>query len=247
MLGLFMLPTFLISAHTAVAQNAGPSTAPVILAQMPLENVRIEGQSVSELLSGLALKYEIPIGLELARPGKLPVFCGLDLRTGTLSDLLKQFVKDHNEYTWKIEGGVVSVFPRDAYRDPLMNQLLATEINDFSVQKRTVTWSLSQSLLSTPDLETILEPYELRNGGENFSGFSFPQLGKEFSLSVSRLNLKSILDKIIKESPTAKFWTISNNFSDRTVTLILNAGFEYAPEDRHFKDVTLDDLIDPWP
>ena len=61
------------------------------------------------------------------------------------------------------------------------------------------------------------------------------------------MNLKSILDKIIKESPTAKFWTISNNFSDRSVALIVNAGFEYPPEERYLKDVNLDDLIDSWP
>jgi len=145
------------------------------------------------------------------------------------------------------QDGVVSIFPRDAYRDPLTNRLLATEINDFSVAKRTVTWTLSQSLFATPKIAGILEGYELRNGGENFSGFSFPQLGKEFSFSVSRMNLKSILDKTIKESPTAKFWTISNNFSDKSVRLIVEAGFEYAPEDRYLKDVNIDDLLDPWP
>ena len=247
LLGCLMLASFLISFDTAVAQNAAVSTSTVTLAQTPLENVRIQGQSISDLLSRFALRYDIPVGLEIARPGDLASFYCINFRKGTLSDLLTQFVADHNEYAWKIEDGVVSIFPRDAYRDYLMNQLLATEIDDFSVAKRTTTWTLSQSLFSTPEIAGILEGYALRNGGENFSGFSLPQLGKEFSFSVSRMNLKAILDKIIKESPTAKFWTISNNFSDRSVTLIVKAGFEYAPEDRYLKEVNFDDLIEPWP
>ena len=242
-----MLVSFLISFDTAVAQDAKVSSAPVPLAQMLLENVHIQGQSVSELLSRLALKYEIPIGLEMARPGKLPTFCRLDLWKGTFTDLLTQFVTDHNEYTWQIEDGVVSIFPRDAYRDHLMNQLLATEINDFSVKKGTVTWTLSQSLFSTPEIETILEPYELSDGSENFSGFFFQQLGKEFSFSVSHMKLKSILDKIIKESPVAKFWIVSNNYLSNSVTLIVNASAEYPPEERYLKDAKLDDMIELWP
>ena len=245
LLCLFVLACFLILVDAVVAQKAVVSAVPLSLAQTPLENVRIQGQSISDLFSRLALRYDIPIGLEIARPGHLQSFYRIEFRKGTLSELLTQFVAEHDEYTWKIEDGVVRIFPKDAYRDSLVNRLLATQINNFSVAKRTVTWSLSQSLFSTPEIETIVEPYELRNGGENFSGFFFPQLGKEFSFSVSRMNSKSILDKVIKESPTAKLWTISNNLSDRSVTLIVNAGFEYAPEDRYFKDVNLDDLIDP--
>ena len=243
--GLFMLASFLISVDTARAQNA--TTAPVTLAQMPLENMRIKAQSISDLLSRLALRYDIPIGLEVARPGNLSSFHRLEFRKGTPSDLLTQFIAEHDEYAWKIEDGVVSIFPRDAYRDPLVNRLLATEINHFSVAKGTVTWSVSKNLFATPEIQSMLEPFELKCGMDGFSGFFFPQLGKEFSFSVSRMSLKSILDKIVKESPAAKFWTLSNNYSDESVTLIVDAGFEYAPEDRYLKDVNIDDLIDPWP
>ena len=61
------------------------------------------------------------------------------------------------------------------------------------------------------------------------------------------MKLKPLLDKIIKESPVAKFWIVSNNHAYGSVTLVVNAGFEYSPEERHLKDVNFDDFIDDWP
>jgi hypothetical protein len=73
------------------------------------------------------------------------------------------------------------------------------------------------------------------------------QLGKEYSFSVSRMKLKSILDKIIKESPVARFWMISNNRSAGSLALIVNARFEYAPEDRYLEGKSFGDPLKLWP
>ncbi len=87
----------------------------------------------------------------------------------------------------------------------------------------------------------------MRNAGENFSGFSFPQIEKEYAFTVSHTKLQSILDKVVRESPVAKFWTISNNLADGSVTLIVDAGFEYPPEQRCLKHATFGDELELWP
>jgi len=99
----YMLTTLLLSVDSAGAQSVEGPTKQVTLAQMPLENVRIREESISGLFSRLALRYEIPIGLEIARPGRLMSFYRIEFRKGTLSELLTQFVAEHDEYTWKIK------------------------------------------------------------------------------------------------------------------------------------------------
>jgi hypothetical protein len=248
LIGFCVLASFLISVDTAAAQNVEDSREQQpVSAEMRLANVRIKGESISEVFAEFALRYEIPVSLEIAKPGELRCFYRIDLGQGTLSDLLTQFVAEHDEYTWRIEDGIVRVFPKVNYRDSLLEKLLATEIDDFSVRKGTVTWTLSHDLFSTPEVARILEPYSLRNGSDNFSGFSFPQIGKEYSFTVSHMKLQSILDKVVKESPVAKFWTISNNLADGSVTLIVNADFEYPPEQRYLKHATLGDELELWP
>jgi hypothetical protein len=88
-------------------------TKRVVSAKMRLENVHIEGESIHHLFSQFAFHYDIPVGLEIGLDGDVPRFYRIEFRKGTLSDLLTQFVAEHDEHTWKIEKGSISIFPKD--------------------------------------------------------------------------------------------------------------------------------------
>ena len=86
------------------------------LAQKQLENVCIEEEDIGALFSHFSFANGIPIGLEIARNGDEGASYRIDFKKGTLSDLLNQFVAEQKQYTWKIENGVLSVFPTSDYR-----------------------------------------------------------------------------------------------------------------------------------
>jgi hypothetical protein len=220
---LCVLAGILISRVSISAQEKAVARTRMNLAQMRLENVHIEREGIGGLFSALSFSYNIPIGLEIARSGDHLSLYQIDFKDGTLSDLLTQFVAQHHEYTWKIDNGVLSVFPKDEYRDPVIRELLLTEISSFSVQEKTSVVGFGKSLLSTPETKRILELYGTTYDTGYLGGFYIQQLGQKFSFEVSGIRLKSILDKVIKESPVARNWIISNNASARKIFLRVNA------------------------
>ena len=227
---LCLLASVLGAADCSVAQSFAGTNRKTDLAHLPLENVRIEVQSIEELFSRLSFSYDIPVGLEIARNDEaLPVY-RLNFKGGTLSDLLTQFVIEHNQYDWEIKDGVVSVFPKEVYRDPILGELLATEISRFSVKEKSSCWALGESLVATPEIRRILELYGLAYDAGSLSGFYIQQLGQRFAFEVSKMQLKSILEKVIRESPVARIWIIRKDSSAQTLSLRIKARLEYSPE-----------------
>jgi hypothetical protein len=224
-----ILVSLLGTVNSSIAQVTAVASRNVDFAQTPLENIWIEVNGIRELFSRFSLSYDIPVGLEIARNENVWAVYRIDFKKGTLSDLLTQFVTEHNQYVWKIEDGVVSVFPKDDYRDPILRELLATEINSFSVKEKTSSWAFGSSLVSTPEIRRILERYGLTYDAGYLGGFYLQQLGQHFSLDVSKMRLKSILDKVIKESPVARNWIMRNISSEPTLFLRVNTKLEYSP------------------
>jgi len=198
------------------------------LASRSLENVKIEAQSIGALLEKLSLHYDIPVGFEAASNDDERVNYELDFKKGSLSDLLNEFVARHDQYAWEIRDGVVNIFPKDNYRDALFRDLLATQIDTFAVKKKTSCVELAKSLAATSEVRRVLAAYGTSYRERSFSGAYIPQVGQNFALNVSNMTLKSTLNKVIKESPAARFWLVTRN-SDQTFFLSVGARFEDSP------------------
>ena len=201
------------------------------LAAKHLEDVELEAQSIGSLLQKFSLSYDIPVGFEAAFNDDELASYHLDLKKGSLADLLNRFVSEHDRYNWKLNGGVVNIFPKEEYRDPLSKDLLATKISSFKVKSKTDCLSLVKSLTATPEIREVLERHATTYRERNFSGAYFPQVGQNFTLDVSNMTLKSTLNKVIKESPVARFWLVTRNGNDQTFFLSVGARFEYSPVD----------------
>ncbi|HEY0724313.1 MAG TPA: hypothetical protein VGD41_10065, partial [Pyrinomonadaceae bacterium] len=180
---LFVLA--LIAGNPCFAQDNRVGSKDVDLAQRQMENVRIEEENIGALFSHFSYAYDIPIGLEVARNGDELTSYRIDFKKGTLSDLLNQFVAEHKQYSWKIDNGVLSVFPTYDFRDPLLEALLTTNISSFSVKEKTSTWGFGQALVATPEIKRILELRGVTCDAGYLGGFYIQQLGQHFSLDVS--------------------------------------------------------------
>lgn len=199
------------------------------LAAKHLEDVQLEAQSIGSLLEKFSLTYDIPVGFEAASNDDERASYHLDFKKGSLSDLLNEFVARHDQYGWEIKAGVVNIFPKDSYRDALFRDLLATQIDRFAVKKKTSCLDLAKSLAATPEVRKVLAAYGTSYRERNFTGSYIPQVGQNFALDVSNMTLKSMLNKVIKESPAARFWLVTRNSSDQTFFLSVGARFEDSP------------------
>lgn len=201
------------------------------LAQKQFEDVRIEEENIGALFSHFSSAYNLRIGLEIARNGDELTSYRFILKKGTLADLLNQFVAEHKQYTWTIENGILSVFPTYEYRDPLLAELLTTNISSFSIKEKTTTWGFGEDLVATPEIKRILELRGVSCDVGYLGGFYIQQLGQEFTLEVSNVTLKSLLDQVLIESPVAKHWVIANKNSTKRILLRVHAGLEYSPKE----------------
>ena len=230
LMALFVFASVLTMGQPSLAQHTGAASEKHDLANRWLENVRIEEENIAGLFSHLSSAYDIPLGLEIALGNDERSLYRVHFERGTLADLLTRFVAEHKEYAWKIENGVVSIFPKDGYRDPVLQELLSTEISSFSVKEKTDVSAFGKKLLSAIEVKRILDKNEITYDTGSLGGFYIQQLGQKFSFEVSNTNFKSILDKVITESPVARSWVVSYKIPTRNLLLRVNSGIEYLPK-----------------
>ena len=140
-----------LSAQTSVVARRAEN-----LSTVQLVNVKIDTEDVTSFFADLSLTYDIPIGLEIATNENKSARYYTQLENGTLAELLTQFVARYTQYTWKIEDGVVNVFPQDGYRDLLSKNFLAVKIEKFAVKEKTSCCNFVASLLDSPETKSIL-------------------------------------------------------------------------------------------
>ena len=209
-------------------QTSATVPRPVHPAAEPLENVQIHAQDITSFFAELSILYDIPIGLETAANEPELSSYSIDFKSGTLADLLTQFVSQHSLYAWRVEEGVVNVFPKDGYRDAVYKELLATKIQKFSVKAKTSCWNLVEDLVAQPETKTVLAATRSTFNGRSPSGFHIHNVGRSFTLAVSDVPLKSILNTVVSKSSTAKFWFITRNV-DETLLIDVVARHEDFP------------------
>ena len=127
---------------------------------MQLPPRQIQEQGIEAFFSDLSLTYDIPIALEIASNNDGLATYMIDFKGGTLSEFLTRFVAEHKEYTWEIKDGVVSVFPKEKYRDlPEVKSLL--ERNHVTVP-RLSDYAYFPSIYSKPDVDLSISHSDVR-------------------------------------------------------------------------------------
>jgi hypothetical protein len=166
---------------------------------------------------------------EMMRERGLPIDHTTIFRWVQKSELLTQFVTQHNRYAWEIKDGVVSIYPKDNHRDVVVDELLRVEIGSFSVKPGTSCRSLGDSIANTAEVKKILKANGVTYRRMNLTGFYIAQLGDHFTLNISNTTVKTILNKVIKEGPVAKMWLIQRDDTDQTLFIQMSANLEEAP------------------
>ena len=215
-----VLMTLLIAisnSYRAEAQSPDSLRKNTDLATRLIKNVALEGK-FSNLLTRLSLDYDIPLGLEISSDEQLSNHYKVELSEGTVADLMSQIVSQNGQYDWIIENGVVNIFPRDKYRDAFLAELLTVRIGSIAVDKNSDCLKLQNDLVKAPEIKAVIDAHGMQTG-INFSGAYIPRLGQQFSLKVSDITLKALLNQIIRESPLARTWIISTDNSSRTLSL----------------------------
>ena len=172
-------------------------------------------------LTGIANDNGLPIGLEVAaaQPESPGREINLTLENTTLRDVLNEIVKQDPRYRWISNRGVIYVYPATD-RDPLLQDLLATNLSEFTVERDCTTYALRSRILELPEIKAKLARAKVSPFVIAWRGADRGKLGDGFSPKVANVTLKSLLDEIILRSPQ-KFWVL-NRFGKDNEYVVLN-------------------------
>lgn len=172
-----------------------------------VQAISVSDQTIDEILGRIANENRIPVGLELVSPikGAPEKKIALHLPETTLQELLDALVKQDPRYDYQVRNGVINVFPK-SQRDALLSELLNTTVSHFSIPESTRQYRIKNNLMELPELEARMQQYGvhpliLANGP------SLKHAGSGFSMNVSNVTLREILNQLIQTSEV-KFWVL---------------------------------------
>jgi hypothetical protein len=178
---------------------------PDLLARQ-IKATAIKGESLDQVLHHLAIDYQIPLGIELGDPNLTPSRkIELDLPDTSLKDFLDAAVAKDPRYTWKLEGGVIHVWPVSG-RDTLLATLLGEKISHFAFIGEATRYAVCNDIMNLPEIRSKLviagvDPMIFAN----FS--SIHKFDKKTFFNESNLTLKELLDRIVLKTDM-KRWVL---------------------------------------
>lgn len=167
----------------------------------------IKNESLDQVLEVLTDEYGIRLGMDLGDEKLTPRReINLDLPETNLKDFLDSVIAKDPRYTWKLEGGVIHIWPASE-RDTLLATLLDTKISHFSIIGDVNRNRIYDDIMNLPEIRSRLviagvEPLTFLGPG------SWAKLEKETFFSESNLTLRELLDKIVLKTEI-KQWVIS--------------------------------------
>lgn len=197
--------TVYLSLFTFVLQAAA-SDKPDLLTQQ-IRATAIKGQTIDQVLSHLTYEYGISMGIELGDQKSSPDRkIDLNLPETSVKDFLDAVIAKDPRYTWKLEGGVIHVWPLTE-RDTLLATLLDTKISHFAVAERSSRYAIQNDILNVPDIKSKLIVADV--APMIFLNFAtMDKLEKGIGFEESDLTLRELLDKFTQKTKINR-WVLS--------------------------------------
>ncbi len=211
-----------------------------ILLDRHIRDVRIAASNLPEALAQLSAVHRIPIGVEALTSKDEPRNIRLKLQDGSLREVLDALLSQDSRYEWHLVNDVINVTPKDQdSRDPLVIELLDTQIGQFSATGNINTYDLRGRIVDLPEVGAKLRLAGLSAPISSYTSADTPQLGKTFSVIFSNASLRDLLNEIVrKDTSEAKYWIVQR-FGDNRQYILLNFSvYEGSPtgiEDRAIK------------
>jgi len=192
------------------------------LLRRPINNLDLEAANIGLLLDSFSAQTKVPTGLELSSDDDLsiPKRIRLEIKHGTLRDVLDSVVKQNPLYEWKIEDEVVNIFPKSANRDALLKEVLETKLDKFSIDRGMTRFSFRQALTTTQALKSVLLQHKVVPINETFMSRDFDPLGRNYTLEASNLSISTLLNQVVRDSQT-KSWIVLR-YGEKKQYLVIN-------------------------
>ena len=187
-----------------------------------VENLDLEADNIHLLLLKLSNEKGIPIGLEVSSEDDLSQTktIRVQIKQGTLADVLNSIVAQNPLYTWRIQDDVVNVTPLEFNRDQLLRSVLEKRFAKFSIARGTSRLTLRQTLSDTREIRAILDQGGVAPNQQTFMSRDVSPLGRQYGFEATNISVSELLNRVIRESQT-KYWIVLRD-GDKKQYFVLN-------------------------
>lgn len=155
----------------------------------------IKGETIEQALSVLSDDYGIPMGIETGDESLGPARkIDLKLQETTVEEFLNSVVAKDPQYTWKLEGGIIHVWPLTG-RDPLLTILLDTKVSPFAITSGSTRYRVYHEILNLPEIKVQLSVADVAPLIFLSSG-TMRKVEKDLLFTESNLTLREVLDRM---------------------------------------------------
>ena len=168
-------------------------------------NLNLKGEKLSLICYSLANFEKIPMGFEEAADFDVKNNESVQIKTGTLREILDSIVEQEPNYTWEIRDGVVNIYPIRS-RDEILKTLLETKIKNFSSKKDGGRQEIAKIINSSDEINALLNSKQIRLGTLTTANLYVKDATTD--IDISNTDLKGILNKVVYDSGDSKLWKI---------------------------------------
>jgi hypothetical protein len=167
-------------------------------------SLNLKNMSLAQVCSLLTVFEKIPLGLEETVDFKNNE--NLQINTGTLKEVLDSIVKQEPDYKWEARDGVVNIYPIRS-RDAILKAFLETKIKSFSSKKDGGRQEIAKIIENLDGIKVLLNPKQIQLGIGTRANLYVEDATT--NIDISNIDLRGILNKVVKDSGDSKLWTIS--------------------------------------
>jgi hypothetical protein len=165
-------------------------------------------------LSTLSVSHRVPNGIQYAAEDRNEP--KLELKGGTLQEILDSIVIQEPLYRWQLVDGVINFVPAGE-RDPFIETLLNTFVANYDPGKWTIKFQLRDAIGATPEVKKVLESHKMELA--KYRDYAYRDsiyTRKDVDLKKSNATVREILNHIIKISEH-KGWAIGRRKGEPNV------------------------------
>lgn len=181
-------------------------------------NVSLQGNTVHQILSDLAVNNNIPIGFDNVLGGNPP--CRLKRRIDfhiaeiTVGDLFRRIMSSTSDCDWKIDDEVINVFSKKE-----TSRFSDIVIGNIEIPRGLSKEGIKEGIIKSPEVNAALSSQGLRLTAMFTSISQTEPVSDSFSLSCHNIPLRTILNEIVK-SGNSKYWNLSNWGNDKRMVFL---------------------------
>jgi len=182
-------------------------------------NINLAKTNLLYVVNKLAFEYNIPIGLEVdssyrqkdfekmsLKNKQLTFLDEIEIKKGTLRNILNNLIKQEPKYKWKAIDGVINIYPIES-RDLLLKRILDINIKKKYKEINFDTSKLLDTIIDFGGVQTFLTQEKLTFLKHDPLNRIYSYPDTKVKMKIENKNIRDILNQFIRES-RLKLWVL---------------------------------------